>query len=171
MARYSHGYKKQSAEQTLLKIIVGIIGAVLIFVLVAFGYTKLTQWEDYAHYNSVSSYAGILADKASDANYVVYMYETSGSNAAESASFKKDVLRAGYKVDNNGGRFYVSDVSSFKSSDTGQPAFLTATNQTNMAIPALIVVVNGAFNSVITDKTEMVTALNQIADGTYAPFN
>ena len=175
MANYSHGYKKQSAEQALLKIIVGIIVAVFIFVVVAFAYKQLTEWKVYDYYTILTDYDDVMDNTDAGDNYVVYLYKSSGCDVC--TEIKNKVLREGNKINKDaedGNVFYIADTSNMNSSDDNAndlDEFLTATNQIELMTPSIVVIVDGEFYAVYTGQTDVLDTLNAIEDGTYEPFN
>lgn len=172
MATYSHGYKKQSAEQTLLQIIVGIIVAVFVIVGIAFGFNKLSEWKSYNHYSQLTAYGDILSNTDAGDNYVVYLYNSNGNICADCATIKNDVLRVGNKIQKNTGNFYIADISAFSTSDTaGKTQFLADTNQIEVLTPSLIVVKGGQFYEIYAGQADVLSTLNSIADDTFTPFN
>ncbi len=169
MATYSHGYKKQSAEQTLLKIIVGIIVAVFVFVAIAFGYSRLTAWQDYKNYTTLTAYGDILDNSGAGDNYVVYLYNSSNCDTCK--EIKNKVLRVGNKLNKDSETFFLADVSKMDTSDsTAKTTFLSDTSQVELVTPSIVVVANGQFYQVYSGTDDILNTLDSIKDGTFEPF-
>ena len=175
MANYSHGYKKQSAEQALLKIIVGIIVAVFVFVVIAFIYKQATEWKVYDHYQILTDYDDVMDNPNAGDNYVVYLYKKSGCDVCD--QIKNKVLREGNRINKDADDqdvFFIADTTSMNSSDDNAgdlDQFLSDTDQIELMTPSIVVIVDGSFYAVYTGETDVLNTLNAIDDGTYEPFN
>lgn len=172
MATYKKGFKKQNTETVLLKVIIGIIISVFVFVAIAFVYETANQWKSYDNYTKITEYNGILeytnGGDAALQDYVVYFYSTSCPNCQD---VKTQVLRDGNKLNKDAPFFFIADTGTMSDESTNQAAFLTAIDKTTLSTPMLVVVANGQFYGAYVGSTEVVSTLDSIVAGTFDAFN
>lgn len=170
MAIYKSGFKKQSAEQMLLKVIIGIIIAVFAIVLVAFIYDMATKNRYYSDYTHVTKYAEVMTQKEGTTqieDYIVYFY--SGTcTACESISRK--ALRETAGIVKDGGIVFMVNTDNMTDKDTKKTEF-EDTIEDNLLTPAIVVVADGEFHEYVDGTVEVLALLESINDGTYEPFN
>lgn len=170
MATYKQGYKKQSAENVLLKFIVGIIVAVIVLVAILYTYSELTKWKNYSEYTAVTNYADVL-DYTSDGtdleDYVVYFYSSNDS----SSDAKDSVLKLANDINKDNELFFIANSEAMADSETELDTFLEAVDVDTLSTPMLVVVVDGEFHQLYASTTDVVEVLESIEEGTFAPFN
>ncbi|MGE4571174.1 MAG: hypothetical protein AB7E09_00300 [Candidatus Izemoplasmatales bacterium] len=173
MATYTKGYKKQNSQLMLLKIILGVIGAVAILLLAAFIYDKSTDWKDYSSYDHLETYDQVLSQNQED--YVVYFYSTNTT----SQDIKEDVLKVlndlrkedmTYLVEYSTETFKQRPVEDDETAYTRQ-SLLDDLDIDSITAPMIVVVANGELEEVILGTVNINKFLISIENDTYAPFN
>ncbi len=174
MATYKKGFKKQNSETVLLKIIIGIIVAVFVFVIVAFIYDSTTQWKDYSEYTQVTEYANIFdytngGDEALE-DYVIYFFSTDCPNCV---NIKNDVLKDGNRLNKDSEMFFIANADQMTDTDAELEDYLTTigVESTKYGTPLLLVVIDGEFSEVFLGSSDVVEAIDSIEAGTYEGFN
>ncbi|QLY40509.1 hypothetical protein HF295_06445 [Hujiaoplasma nucleasis] len=173
MATYTKGYKKQNSQLMLLKITLGVIGAVAILLLAAFIYDKSTDWKDYSSYDHLETYDQVLSQNQED--YVVYFYSTNTT----SQDIKEDVLKVlndlrkedmTYLVEYSTETFKQRPVEDDETAYTRQ-SLLDDLDIDSITAPMIVVVANGELEEVILGTVNINKFLISIENDTYAPFN
>jgi len=174
MATYKKGFKKQNSETVLLKIIIGIIIGVFVFVGVAFIYDASTQWKNYDYFTTITEYDELLEytngeDDVLD-NYIVYIYGNSCENCVE---IKNDVLKDGNKINKDGEMFFIANVDTMTDSETNLENFLDDIDcpTDEYGTPMLVVVVDGEFYEYFIGASDVEEAVDSVRSGDYEPFN
>lgn len=171
MAKYKSGYKKENPQLAVLKTILVVVGAVVLLMLAAFIYDKATNWNDYRSYDHLETYNQVLGEE--DGDYVVYFYSLTSGTSAE---IKEDVLKALNDFDKNG-TVYLVNTAEFTEApvEEGESAYTEAILQTALGVddittPMIVTVVDGYFEETITGSLNITDFLDELNDGTYAPF-
>jgi hypothetical protein len=168
MATYKKGYKKQSSDQVLLKVIVGIIISVVVLVGVVFIYDASTKWKEYDNYTHVTEYADIFDLTDGDGNelndYVVYLYDGSGSCENCNAA-KNDMLKYGSRLDDN--QFFLADINDMTDDDTALDDFLAELDRTDLVYPLLVIVIDGEYYDYVSGYPYVVNSIQSIQEGDY----
>lgn len=174
MATYKKGYKKQNPETVLLKIIIGIIIGVFVFVGIAFIYDATTQWKDYGYFTTITEYDDMLEytngeEEVLD-NYIVYIYASDCSNCD---SIKNSVLKNGNKINNDSEMFFIANTDTITDSTANLEDFLDDIDcpSDEFGTPMLIVVVDGEFYEYFIGASDVDEAVDSIESGDYEPFN
>ncbi|MCK5732001.1 MAG: hypothetical protein KAH13_03220 [Tenericutes bacterium] len=177
MATYKKGFKKENAEQVLLKVILGVILAVLVFIAIVFIYDSATKWKNYSHYTQINEYA--VALNFTDGgdipleDYVIYVYQEACEVCVE---LKDDTLKLVNKIDNNDGDIFLLNTSSVTDSTEEYADFLAAIDEaydellSDIYTPSIIVMVDGEVHEYIIGEA-LLDTLESIEAGTYEPFN
>lgn len=174
MATYKKGFKKQNPETVLLKIIIGIIIGVFVFVGVAFIYDATTQWKNYDYFTTITAYDDVLeytnGEEEPLENYVVYLY---GTDCINCDSIKDAVLRDANKINKDEEIFFIGNVDTMTDTDENIEDFLDDIDcpQDEFGTPILVVVVDGEFYEYFIGATDVEEAVDNIRNGEYAPFN
>lgn len=172
MATYRKGFKKQTPEQLLLKVIVGIILAVLAIVLVAFIYDTLTVSRSYDDFTKIDKYEAILTQKDDSSvqipDYLVYFYSDTCTNCQE---IKQDVLKLADRLEKNGTVIFFVNTASMTDIDTFKDPFLIEINESAMRTPMVISVVNGQFYEKFLGSDDVIQIFEDVRSGDYTPFN
>lgn len=173
MATYKKGFKKQSSEQMLLKVIVGIISAVMLIVAVAFIYDLAVSSHNYDEFSNITKFSDVLELENTDgnalSNYVVYIYQNS-CTACEEA--RKDVLKLAHNINKSEEVFFLAkydDITDKSSASEAQ--LIDLIGGTQIVTPTLVVFVDGEFEEAVTGVTDVISLLQTIKAGTYEPFN
>lgn len=171
MATYKKGYKKQNPETVLLKVILGIIVAVALFVGTFYIYDISTEWKDYENYTAITTYKGMLefangGDEALE-DYVVYFY----SNKDSSNNIKVDVLRNAKDINKDSEMFFLADINAMTDADAELEDFLDAIELDSLSAPLLLVVADGEFYGVYSGSEQLLDVLASIEEGTFEAFN
>lgn len=171
MATYKKGYKKESSEQLILKVIVGIILSVVALVLVAFVYDSITDVGEYEDHSILEAYETLLEQKDADLNliqdYIIYFYSDECVNCA---NIKYDVLKIVNKLEKNGTKVFFANTADMADDDEYKAEFLEAINKSSLPTPTLVVVSNGEFYQSYTGTEDVLDVLNQIKVGEFAEF-
>lgn len=171
MAKYKSGYKKENPQLAVLKTIIAIVGAVLLLIVAAFIYDKATDWNDYSSYDHLETYNQVLGQ--TDEDYVVYFYSLTSTTTRE---IKEDVLKALNDYDKNGVVYLVNTADFTEAAVAeGESAYTEALLQTALGVdeittPMIVTVADGSFEEVITGSLNITDFLDELSDGTYAPF-
>ncbi len=172
MATYKQGYKKQSAENILLKFIVGIIVTVVVIVGIVFVLQQANKWKEYSEYPAISNYAGIFeytnggTEELED--YVIYFYSTN----SDSEDLRNSVLSIGRNLNTDENElFFIANSDAMLDSDTQLENFLTDIDEESLSTPLLVVVADGELYEAYTTDADIVETLESIEEGTFDPFN
>lgn len=173
MATYAKGFKKQASEMMLLKIIVGIIGAVLLVVLVVFLYDLSVSVGSYDDYTHITKYDDILtqvdAESAPLQDYIIYFYNDECASCGE---IQKAALRLVARINNDATVvFFVNTAEITEATPGDRDAFLGDVNLSSMRTPMLVVVNDGDFEETAIGKEAVLALLQEVKTGDYAPFN
>ncbi|NLF48658.1 MAG: hypothetical protein GX582_03305 [Acholeplasmataceae bacterium] len=170
MATYKSGFKKQSAEQMLLKVIIGIIIAVFAIVLVAFIYDIATKNRYYSDYTHITKYAEIMTqtdESIQIEDYIVYFY--SGSCTA-CESIQKKALREMAGIVKDGGKVFMVNTDNMTDREPKKAEFEDVIEE-NLLVPSVVVVQDGEYYEYVSSTTAVLELLESINDGAYEPFN
>jgi hypothetical protein len=170
MATYKNGFKKQTAEQMLLKVIIGVILAVFAIVLVAFIYDMATKNRYYSDYTHITKYAEITTQKENTTqieDYIVYIYQET-CTACDSISRKALAQTAGILKD--GGKVFMVKIDDVTDASTKKEDFEELIED-DVLTPSIVVIADGEFHEYVSGTTEVLALLESINDGTYEPFN
>ncbi len=173
MATYKTGFKKQSSELILLKIIVGTIGAVLLIVLAVFLYDLAVSIGSYDDYTHITKYDDILTQVDEDdvqlQDYIIYFYNDECENCA---AIQKDALRLVARINRNDTVvFFVNTAEITEATAGDRDDFLGAINESSLRTPMLVVVNDGDFEEVAVGSTNVLELLTTVKNGDYDPFN
>lgn len=172
MATYRKGFKKQTPEQLLLKVIVGIILTVLAIVLVAFIYDQLTVSRSYDDFTKIDAYENIFTQEDDSSvqipDYLVYFYN---DTCISCESIKQDALKLIEKAEKNGSVIFLVDTANMTDDDTFKDLFLTEVDEASMRTPMVVSVVDGQYEDKFIGTDDVLQVLNEVESGTYTPFN
>jgi len=172
MATYRRGFKKVTPEQRLLQVIVGIIIFVFAIVAIAFIYDLTIGSRTYEDFTQITTYESVLTQKDSESNqlqdYVVYFYQ---DTCEACASVENKVLRLTDRINKDATVVFFANTGKMTDTDTKKNDFLVSIEESNLLTPTIVVVANGVFQEVVVGADQVVSLLDQIKDGTYAPFN
>ncbi|MFA5006312.1 MAG: hypothetical protein WC509_02460 [Candidatus Izemoplasmatales bacterium] len=172
MATYAKGFKKQSGELLLLKIIVGLIGFVLVSVLVIFLYDLTVSVGSYDDYTHITKYDEVLTqtvDAAQVQDYIVYFYNDTCENCV---AIQKDALRLVSRINKNDTVVYFVNTAEITEDTAGdKDAFLGVISLSSLRTPMLVVVNDGEFYETAIGSTAVLEMLELVKTGDYAPFN
>lgn len=172
MATYAKGFKKQSGELLLLKIIVGLIGFVLVSVLVIFLYDLTVSVGNYDDYTHITKYDEVLTQQVDGAqvqDYIVYFYNDSCENCT---AIQKDALRLVARINRDATVVYFVNTAEITEATSGdKDDFLSAINLSSLRTPMLVVVNDGDFYETAIGSTAVLDMLETVNAGDYAPFN
>ncbi|MDP3130239.1 MAG: hypothetical protein Q8N15_02770 [Bacillota bacterium] len=173
MATYAKGFKKQSSEMMLLKIIVGVIGAVLVIVLAAFLYDLSVTVGSYDDYTHITQYDDILSQVDADSeplqDYIIYFYN---DECPSCATIQKDALRLVARINKNDTVvFFVNTAEITEAADGDRDDFLGAIYESSLRTPMLVIVNDGDFEEVAVGSTDVLAMLTNVKNGDYDPFN
>ncbi|MBU1144409.1 MAG: hypothetical protein KJ971_00950 [Firmicutes bacterium] len=173
MATYKKGFKKQTSEQVILKVIVGIILSVIGIVGVAFIYDLATKVGDYTDYTVIDSYEQILTqlDENQDQipDYLVYFYSESCTNCT---SIKSDVLKLAKQIEKNGQVIFFVDTENMTDEDDFKVSFLVdiQLGLSQVPTPLIVAVADGVFYGTYTGTDDVLALLNEVESGDFTPF-
>lgn len=172
MATYKKGFKKQTPEQMLLKVIVGIIVTVFLIVLVAFIYDLATPTFEYDDFTHIKKYEEVLTQKDEQSvqleDYVVYFYY---DDCTACSSIKSDALKIVNKLNKDSDFVILANTTEMEDADTYKDTFLEDIAETQLLTPTLLVVANGEYHEVQVGAEDVLETLESIKAGTYLPFN
>ncbi|MGD9909460.1 MAG: hypothetical protein AB7U79_02515 [Candidatus Izemoplasmatales bacterium] len=172
MATYKKGYKKETSGQVLLKVIVGIIVAVLLIVAFAFIYDQLTVTRSYDDFTKIDTYETILSQEDTDGvlvpEYLVYFYSDTCTNCE---SIKADALKLAEKLEKEGIVIYFVDIANTTDDDTFKDQFLLDIDESSLKTPMVISVINGTYEDKFIGTDDVISVLTDVLNGDYAPFN
>jgi len=173
MATYAKGFKKQTSELILLKIIVGVIGAVLLIVLAVFLYDLSVSIGSYDDYTHITKYDDILTQVDADSeqlqDYIIYFYNDECENCV---AIQKAALRLVARINNDETVvFFVNTAEVTEATAGDRDAFLGDINESSLRTPMLVVVNNGTFEEVAVGSTAVIDLLTTVKNGDYDPFN
>ncbi len=172
MATYKKGFRKQTSEQVLLKVIVGIIVAVFVFVILAFLYDLLTVSRNYDDFNKIETYETILSQQDTDGvlvpSYLVYFYSDTCESCQE---IKEQALKLAEDLEKNGQVIFFVDTANTTDDDTFKDAFLIGIDESSLRTPMIISVVNGEFVEKFIGTDDVIQILTDVESSSYDPFN
>jgi len=173
MATYAKGFKKQTSELILLKIIVGIIGAVLLIVLAVFLYDLTVSIGSYDDYTHITKYDDILTQLDEDdeqlQDYIIYFYNDDCINCS---AIQKDALRLVARINRNETVVFFVNTTEITEATTGdRDAFLGDINESSVRTPMLVVVNDGEFETTAVGSADVLALLTTVKNGDYDPFN
>ncbi len=177
MATYKKGYKKEKGDKILLKVFVSIFVSVFLIVGIAWVYHSLTAWKDYDHYTALTTYSDISNQTTADnGNYVVYLYDPNNVNCQE---IKNKVFHYGRRIQSASDNFFIANTAQIateaqnNNDTTSLPNFLASIDQsgTSVLVPSIVVYVDGQFQGFYKETDTILNTLDEINDGTFAPFN
>lgn len=172
MATYKKGFKKQTSEQILLKVIVGIIIAVFMIVILAFLYDLLTVTRTYDDYDKIDTFATILSQEDENGDtlpgYLVYFYSDSCTSCE---SIQEEALKLVEKAANDGVVIFFVDTANMTDEDTEKDLFLESINESSLKTPMIITVVNGELEDKFIGTDDVLSILTDVKNGDYSPFN
>ncbi|MBN2696771.1 MAG: hypothetical protein JXR38_04450 [Bacilli bacterium] len=172
MATYKKGFKKQTSEQMLLQVIVGIIIAVFAIVAVAFIYDLTVGSREYDDFTHITEYDLVLEQKDADQvpleDYLVYFYY---DDCSACASIKDDALKIVAKLNKDSQTVFLANTTEMTDEDENQDAFLDDILEDSLLTPTIVVIADGEFEEAVVGADEVMELLEQVKDGTYAPFN
>jgi len=172
MATYTKGYKKQSGEMVLLKLIIGIIGVVLFTVLVAYLYDTFSDVGSYDDWTHVDAYDEILVQEDENGDqvqdYIVYFYKDDCPNCA---AIQRDALRIVSRLNRDATFVYFVNIEEIEETTDGdKDEFLDAIGRDSVLAPMLVVVSGGVFEEAVVGPTAVIDLLTNVKNGDYAPF-
>lgn len=172
MATYSKGYKKQNSETVLLKVIIGVIIAVFVFVAIAFIFDSTTKWKEYDYFTNITEVDGIneYTNGGSEAleDYVVYIYADDCVNCTE---IKTDLLKDGKKINKDSEMFFLANTDSMTDLADGLSDFLTLIDETELGTPMLLVIADGEVYEAYMGSSAVLENMDLIANGQHEAFN
>ncbi len=172
MATYTKGFKKQTGETLLLKVIVGIIAAVLLIVLAVFFYDLATNVGTYDDYTHITAYDKVLtqvdADDEQLQNYLIYFYSDTCTSCE---SIQKEALRLVSRINRDETIvFFVNITEATETTSGDKDAFLAEINLMSIATPMIVAVVDGEFYQTYAGTEPVINLLTQVKTGDYTPF-
>ncbi|HRX91608.1 MAG TPA: hypothetical protein P5042_02250 [Candidatus Izemoplasmatales bacterium] len=172
MATYRKGFKKITPEQMLLRVIVGIIIVVFLFVAAAYVYDiTYGSWE-YDNYTHLTLYETMLTQEDEDEeqlqDYIIYFY---GDECESCQSIKNKVLRYADKINADSTVMYLVNISDMEDEDDQLSEFLDEIGRSQLVTPMVVVVANGEFYETVSGSEDVVTLIKQVRDNEYTPFN
>lgn len=171
MATYSKGYKKQNTETVLLKVIIGVIAAVFVFVAIAFIFDSTTKWKEYDYFTNITEVEGITeyTNGGSEAleDYVVYFYANDCVNCSD---IKTDVLKAGNKINKDSEMFFLANTDSLTDLTDELSDFLSLVGETELGTPMLLVISDGEVYEAYMGSSAVSENIELIANGEHAAF-
>ncbi|HOP57497.1 MAG TPA: hypothetical protein PLH02_01270 [Bacillota bacterium] len=172
MATYRRGFKKTTPEQMLLRVIVGIIAVVFVFVIAAYLYASTYGSWEYENYTHLTAYETLLTQEDENEDqlqdYVLYFY---GSGCESCLDIKNKVMRYTDKINSDSTMVYFVDIENMDDEDEYLDTFLDDISKSTLTTPMLVVVANGDFYEWVSGTDDVVNLLKQIKDGEYEPFN
>lgn len=172
MATYKKGFHKRDPEKMFLKVIFGVIIAVIFLIGVVWVYDATSKWQEYDYFTTITEYEGIFdytngGDEELD-DYVIYFYATGCSHCQDA---KTDVLKLGSKINKNEELFFLANTDSMSDEETNYQTFLDELNITQFGTPTIIVIIDGEVDEIYSGTITVIETLQTIADGTYENFN
>ncbi|MFH0993072.1 MAG: hypothetical protein V1761_01840 [bacterium] len=172
MATYTKGFKKQTGETLLLKVIVGIIGAVLLIVLAAFFYDLATNVGTYDDYTHITAYDKVLtqvdADQDQLQDYLIYFYSDTCTNCEK---IQKEALQLVSRINRDETIvFFVNITEATETASGDKDALLLAINLSSLATPMIVAVVDGEFYRTYVGTEPVIDLLKEVKAGDYTPF-
>ncbi len=172
MATYTKGFKKQSGETLLLKVIVGIIGAVLVIVMAVFFYDLATNVGTYDDYTHITAYDKVLtqvdADQEQLQDYLIYFYSDTCVNCEK---IQKEALQLVARINRSATVvFFVNITEATETTSGDKDALLAEINLMSIATPMIVAVVDGEFYQTYVGTESVLNLLKDVKAGDYTPF-
>lgn len=172
MATYKKGFKKTTPEQRLLQVIVGIIITVFAIIAAVFIYDLAGGSRQYDDFTHLTKYETILTQVDDEdvqlQDYVVYFYS---NTCVACESVKAKILRLTNRINKDAEIVFLANTTDITDTETKKDWFLDQILEPSLYTPSIVVIANGQFEEIVVGADEVVALLDQINDGTYAPFN
>jgi thiol-disulfide isomerase/thioredoxin len=172
MATYKKGYKKQTSDQLLLKLIFGIVVSVVLIVVVALLYNLVFTTRSYDDFDQVTTYATVYtqqdANKVQIPDYLVYFYNETNTTCQ---SIKDDVLKLASEAKKNGTIIFFVNTANTTDDDAELDDFVLGLDLSSMKIPMVVVVKDGTFYEKFINADPVISVLTDVKNSDYTPFN
>ncbi|MDD3123257.1 MAG: hypothetical protein PHC62_07090 [Candidatus Izemoplasmatales bacterium] len=172
MATYRKGFKKQTSDQLLLKLIFGIVVSVVLIVVVALLYNLVFTSRSYDDFDQLTTYSTVYTQKDAAAvqipDYLVYFYNETNTTCQ---SIKDDVLKLAAEAKKNGTVIFFVNTANTTDDDTELDSFILGLDLSSMKIPMLVVVKDGTYYEKFINSDSVINAFTEVKNLEYTPFN